>query len=53
MSRERMETAGGGGREYGKSTPPQKQVEESGKLDTAAGTKLKREKGERRGFNLN
>ena len=49
---ERRRRLGVGG-EYGKSTPPQKQLEESGKLDTAAGTKLKREKGERRGFNLN
>ena len=44
---ERMEM---GGREYRKSTPPQKKLTESGKLETAAGTKLKRERGERRGF---
>ena len=43
---------GGWGRRIRKSTPPQKQLEESGKLDTAAGTKLKREKGERRGFKI-
>ena len=35
--------------EYGKSTPPQKQLERKWKLETAAGTKLKRETGERRG----
>ena len=45
MGRERTETGKGGG-EYGKSTPPQSSWSESGKLETAAGTKLKREKGE-------
>ena len=37
--------------EYRKINPPQKKLE-SGKLETAAGTKLKgrKEKGERRGF---
>ena len=38
----------GGEGEYGKSTPPQKQLERKWKLEKATGTKLKREKGERR-----
>ena len=37
-----METRGGG--DYGKSTPPKSSWRESRKLETAAGTKLKREK---------
>ena len=36
--------------EYRKSTPPQSSWRESRKLETSAGTKLKRERGERRGF---
>ena len=36
----------GGGGEYGKSTPPKSSWRESGKVETAAGTELKREKGE-------
>ena len=41
-----------GGREEntGKAPLPKSSWRESGKLETAAGTKLKREKGERRGF---
>ena len=44
---------GGGGVEYGKTTlllPPQKQLRESEKVETAAGTELMKEKGERRVF---
>ena len=41
---------GGGGVEYGKSSLPKSSWRERGKLETATGTKLKREKGERRGF---
>ena len=37
---------------YRKSTPPKSSWSESGKVETAAGTELKREKGERRGFNF-
>ena len=40
---------GDGGGEYGERTP-QKQKRESGKLETAAGTEIRREKGERRRF---
>ena len=46
---ERMEM-GVGGEITGKAPLPQSSWRESGKLETAAGTKLKREKGERRGF---
>ena len=46
---ERMET-GGGGENTGKARLPKSSWRESGKLETAAGTKLKQEKGERRGF---
>ena len=38
------------GGEYRKSTPPKSNWIESGKLETATGTELTREKGERRGF---
>ena len=38
----------GKGGEYGKSTLPKSSWRESRKLETATGTKLKREKGERR-----
>ena len=44
-SKERTETRG---EEYGKSALPKSSWRESGKLETVAGTKLK--KGERRGF---
>ena len=44
MSGERRETGVGG--EYGKSTIPKGSWRESGKLEIAAGAKLKREKGE-------
>ena len=47
--RERMETGEEG--EYGKASLPKNSWRESGKLETAAGTKLKREKGERNMFN--
>ena len=47
MQAERGHRLGRGGA-YGKSTPAQKK--ESGKLEAAVGTKLKREKGERRGL---
>ena len=40
----------GRGEHTGKSPLPKSSWRESGKLETAAGTKLKREKGERRGF---
>ena len=40
----------GGGEHMGKAPLPKSSWRESGKLETAAGTKLKREKGERRGF---
>ena len=40
----------GGGQNTGKAPLPKSSWRESGKLETAAGTKLKREKGERRGF---
>ena len=40
----------GGGKTTGKAPLPKSSWRESGKLETAAGTKLKREKGERRGF---
>ena len=42
----------GGGREenVGKAPLPKNSWRESGKLETATGTKLKRDKGERRGF---
>ena len=36
--------------EYGKSTHPKSSWRESGKVETATGNELKREKGERRGF---
>ena len=36
--------------EYRKSHLPKNSWRESGKLEAATGTKLKREKGERRGF---
>ena len=49
MSGERMET--GEGENMGKAPLPKSSWRESGKLETAAGTKLKREKGERRGLN--
>ena len=39
---------GGVGENMGKAPPPQKQLERKWKLETAAGTKLKRDKGERR-----
>ena len=42
-----METVGGG-QNTGKAPLPKSSWRESGKLETAAGTKLKREKGERR-----
>ena len=45
---ERMET--GAGENTRKAPLPKSSWRESGKLETAAGTKLKREKGERRGF---
>ena len=45
MCTERTETGG----EFGKSTPS-KAAGETGKVETAAGTELKREKGARRGF---
>ena len=44
MGEERTETGEGG--EQGKITPPQSSRRESGKLETATETKLKREKGE-------
>ena len=40
----------GGGENTGKTLLPKSSWRESEKLETAAGTKLKREKGERRGF---
>ena len=40
---------GGGGENMGKAPLPKSSWKESGKLETAAGTKLKREKGERTG----
>ena len=40
----------GGGRNMGKAPLPKSSWRESGKLETATGTKLKREKGERRRF---
>ena len=40
----------GRGGEYGKAPLPKNSWRESRKLETAAGTKLKREKGQRRGF---
>ena len=39
-----------GGENTGKAALPKSSWRESGKLETAAGTKLKREKIERRGF---
>ena len=49
----RREDGDWGGRENtGKAPLPKSSWTESGKLETAAGTKLKREKGERRGFKL-
>ena len=45
---ERRETLGGGGENMGKAPLPKSSWRESGKLEIAAGTKLKREKGERR-----
>ena len=50
---ERTEIGGGGrpgGENMGKALLSKSSWRESGKLETAAGTKLKREKGERRGF---
>ena len=44
----RTQTGVGGA--YGKSSPPQKQLERKWKIRNSAGTELKREKGERRGF---
>ena len=44
---------GGWGRRIWENHPSPKAAGGKWKLDTAAGTKLKREKGERRGFNLN
>ena len=38
------------GGEYGKSNPTERSWRESGKVETAMGTELKMEKGERRGF---
>ena len=40
----------GGGENMGKAPLPKSSWRESEKLETAAGTKLKREKGERKGF---
>ena len=40
----------GEGVNVGKAPLPKSSWRESGKLETATGTKLKREKGERRGF---
>ena len=40
----------GGGENTGKAPLPKRSQRESGKLETATGTKLKREKGERRGL---
>ena len=40
----------GAGENTGKATLPKRSWRESGKLETTAGTKLKRERGERRGF---
>ena len=37
----------------GKAPLPKSSWRETGKLETATGTKLKREKGERRGFTFN
>ena len=45
---ERMET--GAAENTGKAPLPKSSWRESGKLETATGTKLKREKGEKRGF---
>ena len=45
---ERIET--GAGENMGKAPLPKSRCRESGKLETAAGTELKREKGERRRF---
>ena len=45
---QRMET--GGVENVGKAPLPKSSWRESGILETTAGTKLKREKGERRGF---
>ena len=45
--RERTEMGGG---DMGKASLPKSSWRQSGKLETAAGTKLKREEGERRGF---
>ena len=42
----------GGRQNTGKAALPKSSWRESGKLETATGTKLKREKGERRGFKL-
>ena len=39
-----------GGKNTGKAPLPKSSWRVSGKLETAAGTELKREKGERRGF---
>ena len=41
---------GGGGKNMGKAPFPKSSWRERGKLETAAGTELKREKGEKRGF---
>ena len=41
---------GGTGGEIREKHPPKSSWRESGKEETAAGTELKREKGERRGF---
>ena len=51
MGRERGQRWGGG-RYTGKAPLPKSSWRESGKLETAAGTKLNREKVERRGFKI-
>ena len=53
MSEERTET-GGGVENMGKAPPPKSSWRESGKVETAAGTELKREKGRKeKGEGLN
>ena len=47
---QREEVDWGVGQNMGKAALPKSSWRESGKLETAAGTKLKGEKGERRGF---
>ena len=51
VGRERMETGRGGGVDE-KSSLPKSSWRKSGKLETPARTKLKKEKGERRGFKV-